>query len=316
MSVSAKHKPTKRLGEIRPFLEKRGRLLQALRAFFYGENFIEVETPVRIPAPALEEYIDAEESGTQFLRTSPELHMKRMLCSGYTKIFQVGQCFRKGEQSWKHLPEFCMLEWYEAGADYETILATTIRLFRKMASALHGQPRCEFSGSTIRFDLAWQQLTVHEAFEQYTDTTPEKALEEDLFEVLLVDKIEPNLGQDRPCVLKDYPTKLGALARKKPGNPNVCERWELYVKGVELANAYSELTDAQEQEKRFRECADFRHENGRPAYPLDQPFLNALKEGMAEAGGIAVGLDRLVMILAGAESIHDVVAFSSLEEEL
>ena len=307
--MSAKPDDQTRLRELLPVLVHRQSLLGAIRGFFLSRGYLEVQTPVRIPAPALEDYIDAEPAGEQFLRTSPELHMKRLLAAGCTRLFQLGPCFRRGEEGRRHLPEFTMLEWYRAPADYRDILADTVGLLCCAAAAVVGGTRLLYGGSEVDVEAPWEELTVDEAFSRHTRTTATQAVEAGEFERLLADSVEPHLGHGRPTVLFDYPLSLGGLARRKAGDPPRAERWELYVAGLELANAYSELTDAEEQRRRFAATAELRRRQGRPVYPMDQRFLDALDSGLPPCGGIALGVDRLLMVLCGAESLSDVVAF-------
>jgi lysyl-tRNA synthetase class 2 len=300
-----------RLTALRPALQLRAELTAYIRAFFRDRGFLEVDTPLRLAAPALEEFIDAEPAGTGWLRTSPELQLKRLLAAGYDKLFQLGPCFRQGELGRLHQPEFTMLEWYRAGADYEAILADTRALVIGAAQALLGRTTLERNGHTCNLAAAWDDWTVDAAFARFAGQTVDQVLAQDdgAFETLLVEKIEPHLGHDQPAVLRDYPLAFGALARRKPGRPDRAERWELYLAGIELANAYSELTDAAEQRRRFLACAERRRRDGRPVYPLDEAFLAALEAGLPPCGGIALGVDRLLLLLAGARDLRDVLPF-------
>ena len=300
----------RRLAALRPSLALRARTIQAIRRFFVRRGFLEVETPVRLAAPALERYIDAEPSGAGFLRTSPELHMKRLLSAGYERLFQLGPCFRKGERGEKHHPEYTMLEWYRAGADYRGILRDTKSLLRSVARRVLGSTRLP-SGTELAG--GWEQLTVSRAYRLHAGWDPVKSYDADRFDLDLVEKVEPALPRDRPVVLIDYPAEAAALARRKPGRPRIAERWELYVAGLELANAYSELTDPAEQRARFEACAAARAAEGRAVYPLDEEFLSAL-EHLPPCGGIALGVDRLVMLLTGAASLDGVIAFKEKPE--
>jgi len=292
-------------------MKLRSDALQAIRSFFVSRDFIEVETPLRIPAPALEEFIDAPPSGDWYLRTSPELHMKRLLAEGFSRIFQIGPCFRQGERGHLHNPEFSMLEWYRAHADYETILADTEDLVRSVTKTIHGSSVIKFGSIKIDVGLPWIRMTVADAFMQYAGWNPVENFDADRFDLDLVNKVEPALPQDRGIILIDYPAEAAALARRKPGNPAVAERWELYLGGIEIANAFSELTDAAEQQQRFEACAAKRAAAGSEVYPLDRPFLAALKKGMPSSGGIALGVDRLVMLLANIENIQQLLPFSN-----
>ena len=311
MSVSArKPEDTRRLESLLPLLHARHGLFQAVRAFFVGEGFIEVDTPVRVRAPANEDFIDAEPSGEWFLRASPELHMKRLLAAGALRLFQIGPCFRQGERGTRHLPEFTMLEWYRAGANYRDILRDTRRLLRQVAFTLPGRSTLSRGGRPIDLGGEWECVTLDALFERHAGCSVEAALADGSFEQRLVERIEPHLGFPRPTVVFDYPAAQGALARPKPGRPDRVERWELYIGGLEIANTYSELTDAAEQEHRFRATIALRTSQDRPAYPLDEHFLEALRAGLLPpCAGSALGLDRLLMVLTGAATIDEVVAF-------
>jgi len=287
----------------------RSQALQATREFFWATGFTEVETPVRIPTPAPELHIDAPASGRAWLRTSPELHMKRMLAAGCDRIFQIGPCFREGERGNRHAPEFTMLEWYRTHADYVDILRDCEGLVRHVVRRVTGGAVLACGKRQIDVCAPWLRLTVREAFRQYAGWDPVIAFDADRFDRDMVEKIEPALPADRPCVLIDYPAAAAALARLQPDDPNVAERWELYLGGLEIANAFSELTDAAAQRTRFLACNAERRQAGHPAYPLDEPFLAALQQGLPPCGGIALGIDRLVMLLCGARTIDEVRPF-------
>lgn len=273
--------------------------LRQIRYFFDQCGFCEVRTPVRVRTPALEDTIDAIPAGNMWLRTSPELHMKRLICDGLTQIYQLGPCFRAAEFGRLHRNEFTMLEFYEAPGDYQTILERTQQLLATLLPERWAGP--------------WERLTVDEAFRRYANVSAQDALERGEFDFLLVDRIERNLGHQQPTVLIDYPAPLAALARRSPANPAVAERWELYIDGIEIANAYSELTDAAEQRQRFEECAVYRQQDGRDQYALDEAFLAALEEGMPPCGGVAVGIDRLLMRYADQKRLSDVLLFPDEE---
>jgi lysyl-tRNA synthetase class 2 len=202
-----------------------------------------------------------------------------------------------------------MLEWYRAGADSEAMLRDTVDLVRAVAAALPS------SGPGARARPAveglWVRLTVSEAFRRWAGWDPAESWDADRFDLDLVDCVEPQLPRDVPVVLCDYPAPAAALARLRPENPAVAERWELYLGGLEIANAYTELTDPDEQRRRFEQCARDRRALGKDVYPLDEPFLAALAEGMPPSGGIALGVDRLVMALTGAPTMDAVRAFGA-----
>ncbi len=291
-------------------LKLRSSALQAIRHFFLSRDFVEVDTPVRLPAPALEEFIDAVPSGDWYLRTSPELHMKRLLVAGMTRIFQMGPCFRQGERGVLHCPEFTMLEWYRTDADYITILEDTEALIREVTRSLLGSSVLTVEGTSIDVDLPWERITVSDAFRQHAGWDPLDGFDGDRFDLDMVNKVEPSLARDRGVVLIDYPAEVAALARRSAADPRVAERWELYLGGIELANAFSELTDAGEQRRRFEACAAERAAMGREVYPLDRPFLAALEQGLPPSGGIALGVDRFVLLLANAPGIRNVIPFA------
>jgi lysyl-tRNA synthetase class 2 len=294
----------------KPAIEMRARMLSSIRQWLEDAGFLAVETPVRLPAPALEDYIEAEPSGEQWLRTSPELHMKRLLAAGYEKIYQIGPCFRKDEKGSRHLPEFTMLEWYRLHGNWRDIQHDTEALLRKVLQDCLGKSTCTFRGKQVDFGSTWDEITVDAAFQKYAGRSLDACLEEGCFEQILVDKIEPQLGQQRPTFLSEYPLACSGLSQPIAGRPDRVERWELYVCGLELANACTELVNPQEQESRFEACAQLRRSEGRPVYPMDQPFMNALWMGLPGAAGIAIGLDRLVMILNNCDSISEVVPFA------
>lgn len=298
-----------RLSGFRRVLEIRSRTLQALRRWFIENGFIEVETPVRIPTPALELHIDAVASGDHFLRTSPEMHMKRLVAAGHERIFQLGPCFREGEMGHLHNPEYTMLEWYRAPGDYAAVLEDAQSLIPFVGREVLGIASVVGRGRGVGLEPPWTRISVSEAFSRYAGWDPVQRFDPDRFDADLVAKVEPALPKDTPVILSDYPIAAGALARAKPGDARMAERWELYVGGIELANAFSELTDAVEQRRRFDEWAEARRRMGKPVYRLDEEFLAALEPGMPPCGGVALGVDRLVMILAGAASLDDVLPF-------
>lgn len=298
-----------RLAALNTALKLRSDLLAAVRGFFLEREYLEVETPILVKTPALELHIDACPAGRDYLRTSPELHMKRLLCAGYERIFQMGPCFRAGERGNLHNPEFTMLEWYRVKADYMDILSETKALLRHAAGKCLGKTWFEKEGQKIDLGDEWFCFSVTELFKKYAGWNPETQFDENRFEADLVNRIEPRLPKESPVVLRDYPAGAAALARLKAGNRRLAERWELYLGGVEIANAFSELTDAVEQRKRFEECARKRLAMEKEAYEPDVDFLAALENGMPDCAGIALGIDRLVMLFAGVDSLDDVLAF-------
>jgi len=300
------------LDEKRPFLEQRAKIIQSIREFWGNQEFLEVETPLRIRAPAPEEHIDAEPSGDRFLITSPELHMKRMLAAGYRSLFQICHCFRKGERGDLHLPEFTMIEWYRAGAGVEALMLDCENLVGHLAKAVPCYPKVTWDGHPVDLAPPWERITVAEAFQKYAGWSPGPRPDPDRFDLDLVEKVEPGLsGHSKPVFLTDYPASMAALARLCPTAPGIAERFELYIGGLELANAFAELTDAGEQRRRFLEEAKRREQAKKHVYPIDETFLQTMALGMEPCAGIALGVDRLVMLLAGAKTIDQIVAFAT-----
>jgi len=280
--------------------------MQSIRAFFLSEGFTEVETPVWLKMPCMELHIDAMPSGDGFLRTSPELCHKKLLAQGAEEIFEIGKCFRQGERGALHNPEYTMLEWYRAHSDYMTALEDTQKLLASLKL-----PRSRTSATNCRAGAAtppWKIWTVAEVFEEFAGWNPAENFDADRFDFDLIEKVEPMLPTDCPVVLKDYPAELCALARLKPSNLKVAERWELYLGGVEIANAYSELTDPVEQRARFEHWGEQRRALGKTVYSIDEEFIQAL-ETMPPASGVALGVDRLLMILLGAKTLDAVLPF-------
>lgn len=290
-------------------LELRAAVYAAVRRFFALHAYLEVETPIRIPAPLPEVHIDAQPSGKWFLQTSPEACMKRLLAAGLPRIFQICKCFRQGERGSRHLPELTMLEWYTAQADYGHMMTQCEALIGFIAQAVVAGLDMSYRKHMIDLRPPWQRLAVADAFKKYGGMSMEEALRADRFDEVMGIEIEPHLGWTHPVFIYDYPAQCGALARTKPGNPQLVERFELYIGGIELCNAFSELTDPEEQRRRFEQEAVQRYENGKTVYPSPDRFLDDLAL-MPEATGNALGLDRLIMLFADAETIDEVVAFT------
>lgn len=311
-NVSAKVEPAapsaswERLLTVAENLPARSRIASLLRAAFDAARFVEVETPVGILAPAAEEYIEAPRADGFFLRTSPELQMKRLLAAGMERIYQLGPCFRSGENGRKHRQEFTMLEFYQAGADYLELLDFTQSFLLSVCRGLHGESSFRFNGETISLEKL-EIIPVREAFERFAHRNADQCAEEEgLFELVLVDQVEPRLPKDRPCVLIDYPIRFGAFARPKASDPTLAERWEIYLGGIELANTYGELIDPQIQRERFRRFAQTRRRQNLTEYPEPTAFLEAIDHGFPSCAGSALGFDRLVMLLTDHPDIADI----------
>ena len=294
-------------------LTARARIIREIRRYFEEEGYLEVETPLRIPAPAPESHIDAIPSGDWFLHTSPELSMKRLLAAGYGPLFQICHCWREGERGRLHLPEFTMIEWYRTDAGYLRLMDECEALIRSVAAALGLGEMIVYQGVEIELSGTWERITVSQAFSRYTRISMAEALQRGIFDELMVQEIEPKLGISGPVFIHEYPASRGALAQLKADDPGVAERFELYIGGMELANAFTELTDPTEQRTRFIKEQENRREAGKVVYPMPEKFLDEL-ELMPQACGIAMGLDRLVMLLLDLPSIDYVVAFTPEEQ--
>ncbi len=328
---------TARLGRGRiVHLQERARVLAAVREFFTDRDFVEVETPLLVPSPGMEVHLDAVPAGSgQWLITSPEYQMKRLLSAGMERIFTICKCFRAEEEGRQHNPEFTMLEWYRGWAELDTVMRDTEALVAHAAEAVNGEPEVEVDGRRIDVSPPWLRMTVAEVMRRFAGVeirgdeereelaanlaaagidTGEATAWDDLFYSAFVSRVEPGLAMlDRPVVVYDWPVHLAALARRKADNPRVVERFEAYIGGIELANAFGELTDPVEQRARFVDDQLTRQERGKPVYPIDEKLIRALEEGLPPSAGIALGIDRLVMLVLGANEIRNVISFASDE---
>ncbi len=307
----------------------RARVLREVRRYFEEERFVEVDTPAFSECPGLDANVfslgDANVEGHRLhLVTSPEFHMKRLLVGGLPRIYQIAHSHRSGESGPLHEPVFSILEWYRAFAGYESMLEDTEKLLRRAAEATLGSTELVVRSATaarvVSLAGPFERVSVREAFARFAGVPDPGALYRssptDYFQTL-VDRVEPALAAlPRPTFLVEFPIELAALARPSPSDASVAERFELYVGGVELSNGYGELTDGRVQRARFEAELEGRRERGEPTYPLDEAFLAALDEGMPPSSGNALGIDRLVAILAGESEIRRVVAFpESLRRE-
>jgi lysyl-tRNA synthetase class 2 len=323
----------------RPFLAARSAITKAVRAWFDEQGFVEVETSIlqispgneiHLHAPRTELRDSAGQRVTRYLRTSPEFACKKLLAAGEEKIFELARVFRDRERGDLHLPEFTMLEWYRANEPYEAVMADSIVVIAHAAQAT-GIGRFSFRGKSADPFAEPELLTVAAAFDRFAgidllatinDGNGDRAALalaakdqvritnddswSDIFSKVLVEHIEPHLGQGQLTVLFEYPAPEAALARTKPSDPRVAERFEIYACGVELANGFGELTDAEEQRRRFMQAMDEKQRRYGERYPLDEDFLAAVTQ-MPQASGVALGFDRLVMLAGGAAKIDQVV---------
>jgi len=296
-------------------LQQRSQLLQAVRLFFHSRAYLEVDTPVRLPLLLPEAHIRPLRADGGFLQTSPELCMKRLLARGCSRLFQVCHCFRKDECGRLHQEEFTMLEWYRAGWSYTQLMAECEDLVRFLAAWLPelagviGTDALAREGKTVSLASPWERLTVDEAFRSFGDISAREALEQNMFDEVLVTRVEPRLGWERPVFLYDYPVELGSLARSRADNDTVAERFELYIAGIELANGFSELTDPEEQRRRFVLEIEKAREYGNSDGQMPEKFLADLVR-LGETAGIALGLDRLFMLLMGCDTVSEAMTMS------
>lgn len=327
----------------RPYLDLRRRAVTALRDFFAARDFFEVETPCLQISPGIEPHLKAFATrlvdplgGPDLglaLHTSPEFAMKKLLVAGLPRIYQLARVFRNAERSDTHHPEFTMLEWYRAGAGIETLMDDVEALVRALVPAA-GSDRLRRGGRTCDPFRPWRRLSVAEAFDLYAGidllaTAPDPLAPDrdriaaaagrigvsvsasdrwdDIVFKVMMDRIEPHLGAEVPVILHSWPLSLAALARRSPADPRVAERFEVYALGVELANAFGELTDPAEQRRRFAADQALQQALYGETHPIDEDFLAALDFGMPDSAGIALGFDRLVMLLGGAARIDEVL---------
>jgi lysyl-tRNA synthetase class 2 len=317
----------RRLGRVDLYerLRARARALQGVREAFEGMGFLELETPSVVRNPGMDVHLAAPgvvyaEGPTptlvapdRWLITSPEYHLKRALAAGHPQVFELARCFRAGERGARHQPEFTMLEWYRAWASLDDVLHDAEATVRFVCQLLSGKAAARRDGRTIPLRAPFARLTVREAFAKHCPEVRDPIAlardDEEAYYALLADRIEPQLGWEGGVFLTRYPSCHASLARVCDDDPTVCGRAELYVAGLELCNAFDELTDPAEQRARFEADRAERARRGLPVYPVDEDFLAALEAGMPPAAGNALGFDRLLMLALGAERIDDVRAF-------
>lgn len=327
-------------------------VLKAIRKYFDDLNFHEVEAPILIANPPAESYLDVFETTLldrrrtptrAFLSTSPEVPLKKLMVAGIGNCYCLTKSFRNTEtESSVHNPEFTILEWYRVGADYRDMMTDCEKLMLHIHEAVRQQgatPQTTagqllYQGARVDIRAPWERLTVAQSFETYAHVSFDRFLDEkeapriaaekgytvdrhttweELFNQIFLNEIEPRLGRGRPTILYEFPAVMGALARKNPSDPRFAERFEFYIEGLELGDCYSELTDWREQKQRFEhELAEIQR-LGKTSYEYDHDFIDALKAGLPDSSGIAIGVDRLVMLFANAKHIQDTLFFPSSE---
>ena len=311
-------------------LRARARIIEGIRGFFRERGFLEADPPIAQAYPNIDPNIfpvkiaDASGKAARFyLHTSPESAMKKLLAAGSGDIFFLGKVFRDREGSPLHSPEFTMLEWYRVGGDADAVMRDVEELVRTLAGSACGGPTVRRAGREIPVDGPWGRWELDDAFREMLGCgmTDERGLREaltrrgarpgadetwdDLFFRACIDRIEPALAERGACFLTGYPAALGAMARRRPGRPEVSERFEGFVAGVELVNGYEELTDPDEQEERLLALAERHRRATGETLPVDPGFLDALRRGLPPCAGAALGVDRLVMLLLGKDDIAD-----------
>ncbi len=326
--------------DVRRLFALRSAIVDAIRRFMVGRGFMEVETPVLMAeagGAAANPFVTHHEALDRdlYLRIAMELHLKRLIVGGYDRVFEIGRVFRNEGISTKHNPEFTMMESYEAYADYNDVAAMVEELVSRAAMETLGTMVVPFEEETIDLSPPWRRLTVHDALKQYAEvdledyrrdeaglrdlirrmgieTAPDASWAK-LVDELLSARVEPQLIQ--PTFLMDYPAPLSPLAKRKPDNPELVERFEPFAAGLEMGNAYTELNDPLDQRQRFLEQARRKAAGESEVEMLDEDFLLALEHGMPPAGGLGIGIDRLVMLLSGRRSIREVILFPQLRSK-
>jgi lysyl-tRNA synthetase class 2 len=303
-------------------LKLRADMLAAIRAFFADRGVLEVETPLLASAPVTDLHLhalscryrgpDADGGRELFLQTSPEFAMKRLLAADSGAVFQICKAVRDGEAGGMHNPEFTILEWYRPGWDHHHLMDEVDELLQLVLGTAPGERKTyasvfENHASIHPFSATDDELV--NRVESLGVVAPEDLDRDDLLNLLLTHVVEPQLGHSCPTFVHDYPASQASLARVRPGDPPAAERFEVFSEGVELANGYHELNDPAEQRRRFEADNTARRTAGVPEVPIDERLLAAIEHGLPDCAGVALGIDRLLMLAAGTREISDVLAF-------
>jgi lysyl-tRNA synthetase class 2 len=325
--------------------DTRVNILRLIREFFWSLGFVETDTPIAIKNPGQEPYLNpvpvvfSDPVGREYnfyLHTSPELAMKKLLAAGYEKIFQIVKCFRNNESfGGNHNTEFAMVEWYRSPGNYQEIMDDTENLFKFVGKKLNKET-VKYNNKEINIFGKWERQSMKEIWEKFVNVNLDDYLElkslkklaenkgyavdendayEDVFFKIFLNEIEPHLGKETPIFVYDYPAQMTSLSRLCENDPRYAERFELYIGGLELANAFGELTDANEQKKRLENDKELRSKLGKATWPVDADFIAALQSGISPAGGIALGVDRMVLLFTGARDLNEVI-FGSINDQL
>lgn len=324
--------------ELKKRLISAGKITDLVRIFFKNQGFFEAQTPALVAAAGQEPYLspfsfdffDEKDKKYQgFLITSPEYSLKKLLAGGFDKVFELAKVFRQNESfGGTHNPEFTMLEWYRQNADYRQIMEDTEELLYFLAQKIKSSLKISYQGQAIDLTPPWPRLAIKDLFLKYAgvDLNKAKTLNDfkkqvknknyvkfddwnDIFYLIFLNEIEPNLPKDKPVFVCDYPLPQASLSKKKSPDSFYAERFEIFIAGMELGNAFSELVDAKEQSARFKEEHALRQKLKKDNIPIDKDLLLALELGVLPSGGIAIGLERLQMILLDVKDINDLLAF-------
>ncbi len=326
----------------------REKVIDTIRSFFKNKNFREVQTPILVPTPSCEPNLEVFQTRLKtfkgverkaYLIMSPEYSIKKLLSAGIGNCFEITHCFRNEEEvSDHHNPEFTMLEWYRVNANYKDIMKDFEDLFIKIIKSKHPDAdleKWEYQNTTYNISPPWTMIPVSEAFNKYAGIDTETLLSktkligkaaksgyriskettwEEVFHQILFNKIEPALKKiNRPYFIYDYPASLASLSKKKASDPRFAERFEVFLAGIELGNCFSELTNAKEQKMRFEKELMERKVRGKTVYPMDKELIKALSKGMPEVSGIAVGVDRLIMLAGNFRTVSETLFFPAKE---
>jgi len=342
MSTWIELKNNPRIAEI---YRQRAVIIHLIRDFFWSRDFVETDTPVAVKLPGQEPYLNPvpvelhdprSESHKFYLQTSPEFAMKKLLAAGWPKIFQICKCFRDYEDfGGRHNTEFTMIEWYRAPGNLSEIMDDTENLFKFVGARL-GVNKIKYKEREINIDWVWERHSMKEIWQKLVGVNLDEYLElpamgelvkklglavsaddvfEDLFYKIFLNQIEPRLGWERPVFIYDYPASMSSLSRRSAIDSRYAERFELYIGGLELANAFGELVDAKEQAERLEEDREKRKMLGKETWPVDPDFIAALQSGVPEAGGIALGVDRMVLLFTEARDLNEVI-FQSIKDQI
>lgn len=327
----------------RPFFV-REKVIDAIRAYFKSAGFHEVETPKLLPQPSTEPFLEVFETQLKFaegdvyrafLPSSPEFSLKKLLAAGIGSCFEIYKSFRNGEgRSSRHNPEFTILEWYHTPGDYTDVMRDTEELFQSIHKTVFGKKNPNFTlpyqGKTYSLKTPWERISVAQAFQKFANIDTETLLLEEkllsaskkkgytieadttweqIYNQIMFNEVEPHLGTNTPTFLYDYPISQAALSKKKVNDPRFAERFEVFLAGFELGNAFSELTDWKEQEQRCLADLALRRILGKTDFGMDTDFIDALKMGMPPSGGMAMGVDRIAMLFADVASVSEVLFF-------